>query len=100
MFVISGVSTDNRAIGELAGIAVGMTILLTQASGASMNTARSIGPALIKHTYKGLWVYIIGPIIGTLAGGYNLISFTDKSPRELTKSSSFLKSISRNQASV
>ncbi|KAL9271814.1 putative aquaporin NIP-type [Drosera capensis] len=107
MFVISGVSTDNRAIGELAGIAVGMTILLNvfvagQVSGASMNPARSIGPAIIKHTYKGLWVYIIGPIIGTLAGSfaYNLIRFTDKSPRELTKSSSFLKSISRNQASV
>ncbi|KAF3444354.1 hypothetical protein FNV43_RR14045 [Rhamnella rubrinervis] len=61
MFVISGVSTDNRAIGEMAGIAVGMTILLNvfvagRISGASMNPARSIGPAIVKHVYKGLWI--------------------------------------------
>ncbi|CAK9150635.1 unnamed protein product [Ilex paraguariensis] len=103
MFVISGVATDNRAIGELAGITVGMTITLNvfvagPISGASMNPARSIGPALVKHVYTGLWVYIIGPIIGTILGGfaYNLIRFTDKPLRELTKSGSFLKSISRN----
>ncbi|KAK2999749.1 hypothetical protein RJ639_023393 [Escallonia herrerae] len=99
MFVISGVATDNRAIGELAGIAVGMTIMLNvfvagPISGASMNPARSIGPAIVRHVYKGLWVYIVGPIVGTIAGGfaYNLIRFTDKPLRELTKSGSFLRS--------
>ncbi|KAL6954611.1 hypothetical protein U1Q18_038665 [Sarracenia purpurea var. burkii] len=104
MFVISGVATDNRAIGELAGIAVGMTITLNvfvagPISGASMNPARSLGPAIVKHVYKGLWVYMVGPVIGTLAGGfaYNLIRFTDKPLRELTKSSSFLGSISRSR---
>lgn len=102
MFVISGVATDNRAIGELAGIAIGMTILLNvlvagPVTGASMNPARSIGPALIMHIYKGLWVYIIGPIIGAIAGAfaYNFIRFTDKPLREITKSGSFLKSFSR-----
>lgn len=99
MFVISGVATDSRAIGELAGIAVGMTIILNvfvagPISGASMNPARSLGPAIVKRNFKGLWVYIIGPPIGTIAGGftYNLIRFTDKPLRELTKSASFLKS--------
>ncbi|XP_010528527.1 PREDICTED: putative aquaporin NIP4-1 [Tarenaya hassleriana] len=102
MFVISGVATDNRAIGELAGIAVGMTIMLNvfvagPVSGASMNPARSLGPAIVMGVYKGIWVYIAGPLVGTISGGfvYNLIRFTDKPLRELTKSGSFLKSISR-----
>ncbi|XP_041015332.1 probable aquaporin NIP-type [Juglans microcarpa x Juglans regia] len=102
MFVISGVSTDNRAIGELAGIAVGMTITLNvfvagPVSGASMNPARSIGPALQVHIYKGLWVYLVGPPVGTILGGlaYNLIRFTDKPLREITKSGSFLRSMPR-----
>ncbi|CAL5366499.1 unnamed protein product [Camellia sinensis] len=103
MFVISGVATDNRSVGELAGIAVGMTITLNvfvagPISGASMNPARSIGPAIVNHVYKGLWVYIIGPLCGTIAGGftYNLIRFTDRPLRELTKSSSFLRSLSKS----
>ncbi|GFY86730.1 NOD26-like intrinsic protein 4;1 [Actinidia rufa] len=101
MFVISGVSTDNRAIGELGGIAVGMTIMLNvfvagPVSGASMNPARSIGPAIVKHVYNGLWVYIVGPLVGGLAGGfaYNLIRFTDKPLSQLAKTSSFFKSLS------
>ncbi|XP_015064471.1 probable aquaporin NIP-type [Solanum pennellii] len=99
MFVISGVGTDERAIGHIAGIAVGMTITLNvfvvgPISGASMNPARSIGPAIVRHTYKGLWVYIVGPIVGTLAGAfmYNLIRATDKPLNELTKSVSSLRS--------
>ncbi|XP_016486635.1 putative aquaporin NIP-type isoform X2 [Nicotiana tabacum] len=97
MFVVCGVSTDDRAIGELAGLAVGMTITLNvfvagPISGASMNPARSIGPAIVKQVYKGLWVYIIGPVIGTLAGAfvYNLIRFTNKPLLQLVKSRSFL----------
>ncbi|WCJ33538.1 Aquaporin NIP1-1 [Euphorbia peplus] len=99
MFVISGVATDNRAIGELAGIAVGMTIMLNvfvagPISGASMNPARSLGPAIVMHKYSGIWVYMAGPLIGAILGAfaYNLIRFTDKPLRELTKSSSFIKS--------
>ncbi|XP_027152441.1 probable aquaporin NIP-type [Coffea eugenioides] len=102
MFVISGVATDNRSIGELAGIAIGMTILINvlvagPVSGASMNPARSIGPAIIMNEYKGLWIYIVGPLLGTIAGGftYNLIRFTEKPLQELTKSSTFMKSVSR-----
>ncbi|CAA6673123.1 unnamed protein product [Spirodela intermedia] len=69
MFVISGVATDNRAIGELAGIAVGSTITLNvfvagPISGASMNPARSLGPAIVMHNYKGIWVYLVAPSLG------------------------------------
>ncbi|WOL02068.1 hypothetical protein Cni_G10787 [Canna indica] len=106
MFVISGVATDNRAIGELAGLAVGATILLNvliagPISGASMNPARSLGPAVVANRWEGMWVYIVGPICGTVAGAwaYNLIRFTNKPLREITKSGSFLKSM-RNNSSI
>ncbi|PWA57016.1 Aquaporin-like protein [Artemisia annua] len=62
------------------GIVVGMTIMLNifvggPISGASMNPARSIGPALVKSNYKGIWAYIFGPLIGAISGGfaYNLL---------------------------
>lgn len=101
MFVISGVATDTRAIGELAGMAVGMTIMLNvfvagPVSGASMNPARSLGPAIVMHHYKGIWVYFVGPLVGAILGAlcYNLIRFTDKPLREITSSKTFLKSVS------
>uniref|UniRef100_A0A5B6ZBS2 Putative aquaporin NIP1-1 n=1 Tax=Davidia involucrata TaxID=16924 RepID=A0A5B6ZBS2_DAVIN len=103
MFVISGVATDNRAIGELAGLAVGATVLLNvlfagPISGASMNPARSLGPAIVSNQYKSIWIYILAPISGAIAGAwvYNIIRFTDKPLREITKSGSFLKSSGRN----
>ncbi|EEF40132.1 aquaporin NIP1-2 [Ricinus communis] len=102
MFIISGVATDNRAIGELAGLAVGATVLLNvmfagPISGASMNPARSLGPAIVSHKYKGLWIYIVSPTLGAQAGAwvYNMIRYTDKPLREITKSASFLKSTGR-----
>ncbi|KAJ1414168.1 Major intrinsic protein [Sesbania bispinosa] len=98
MFVVSGVATDNRAIGELAGLAVGSTVLLNvlfagPITGASMNPARSIGPAIVHHEYRGIWIYIVSPILGALAGtwAYSFIRYTNKPVRELTKSASFLK---------
>ncbi|GFQ03193.1 aquaporin nip1-1 [Phtheirospermum japonicum] len=103
MFVISGVATDNRAIGELAGLAVGATVLLNvmfagPISGASMNPARSLGPAIVSSQYRGIWIYLLGPTAGAIAGAwvYNIIRFTDKPLREITKSGSFLKSSSRS----
>ncbi|KAJ0815106.1 putative major intrinsic protein [Helianthus annuus] len=104
MFVISGVATDNRATGELAGIAIGMTILMNvllagQVSGASMNPARSLGPAIVMHEYKGIWIYIVGPLVGTITGGfaYNLIRYTDKPLNEIAKSSTLLRSFTSHR---
>ncbi|KAL4308366.1 hypothetical protein GQ457_01G041590 [Hibiscus cannabinus] len=100
MFVISGVATDNRAIGELAGLAIGATVLLNglisgPITGGSMNPARSLGPAIVWHHYKGIWVYLTAPILGAVAGAwtYNVVRYTNKPLREITKSASFLKGL-------
>ncbi|KAJ0693424.1 putative major intrinsic protein [Helianthus annuus] len=93
MFVITAVITDDRATGQLAGVAIGSTVLLNAIfagpiSGASMNPARSIGPALVWNEYKGLWVYILGPIVGAIGGAwaYNTVRFKPLS--EITKGAS------------
>ncbi|KAF6173355.1 hypothetical protein GIB67_027050 [Kingdonia uniflora] len=106
MFVISGVATDNRAIGELAGLAVGSTILLNvliagPISGASMNPVRSLGPAIVWGRYENVWIYLLGPTCGTICGAwaYNIIRFTNKPLREITSSGSFLKSLSKTHSS-
>ncbi|KAF9626186.1 hypothetical protein IFM89_031313 [Coptis chinensis] len=84
MFITSAVSTDTKAIGELAGIAVGSAVCITSIlagpiSGGSMNPARSIGPAIASKYYEGIWVYALGPVVGTLMGAwsYNLIRVSD-----------------------
>jgi MIP family channel proteins len=80
MFVIMAVATDDRAVGEAAALAIGGTVLLDAMfggpiSGASMNPARSFGPALASWTWPHLWVYIAGPLIGAVLGafGYELV---------------------------
>ncbi|KAE8709081.1 Aquaporin NIP1-1 [Hibiscus syriacus] len=68
-FNISGVATDNRAIGELAGLVIGSAVLLKvlivgPITGVSMNPARSLGPAIVSNCYKGIWIYLTSPIVG------------------------------------
>ncbi|MBA0811638.1 hypothetical protein Gohar_003515 [Gossypium harknessii] len=97
MFVVSGVATDNRAIGELAGLAIGSTVLLNvliagPITGASMNPARSLGPAIVSNHYEGIWIYVTSPIIGAVSGAwvYNMMRLNDK--RDITKNVSIFKS--------
>lgn len=73
MVVILAVATDTRAVGSLAAIAVGATIavealVLGPITGASMNPARSLAPALVGGDWTDLWLYLAGPMAGALAG--------------------------------
>ena len=69
MFVIMAVATDTRAVGSAAALAIGATVGLGALfagpiSGASMNPARSFGPALISWTWSAQWIYLIAPFLG------------------------------------
>jgi len=73
MFVVVAVATDTRAVGEAAAIAVGGTIGLCAmfggpVSGASLNPARSAGPALVSSDVHALWLYIVAPVVGASIG--------------------------------
>ncbi|HET6369685.1 MAG TPA: aquaporin, partial [Nitrospiria bacterium] len=73
MFVIMAVATDSRAVGEGAAVAIGGTVGLEAlfagpVSGASMNPARSLGPALLSGKYAHLWIYLISPLLGAAFG--------------------------------
>jgi aquaporin NIP len=73
MLVIMAVATDTRAVGEAAAIAIGGTVALDAlvggpVSGASMNPARSLGPALAAGELDALWIYLLAPPVGAAAG--------------------------------
>lgn len=69
MLVIINVSTGSKEKGIMAGIAVGSIVGLEALfagplTGASMNPARSLGPALLSGTLNGLWIYLFAPPVG------------------------------------
>ncbi|KDP41985.1 hypothetical protein JCGZ_27003 [Jatropha curcas] len=85
MFVVTAVATDTRAVGELAGIAVGATVMLNiliagPATGASMNPVRTLGPAIAANNYKAIWIYLTAPILGALcgAGTYSAVKLPEE----------------------
>jgi aquaporin Z len=77
--VILGTASGAQQIGAMAAIAVGGYIALAgligaKVSGASMNPARSLGPALVLDDWTSWWVYVAGPLIGAaLAVGFAYI---------------------------
>lgn len=72
MFVVMGVATDTRAVGSMAGAVIGATVMLCAfiggpVTGASMNPARSLAPAIAQRAWEPLWLYFLGPILGAIA---------------------------------
>jgi len=73
--VIFAVATDGRIEPRLAALSVGMYVALGATfagpiAGASMNPARSFGPALLSGAWSDHWVYWLGPIGGALAAAF------------------------------
>ncbi len=91
MFVIFSVATDSRAVGHLAGIAIGLVILVCAEvggplTGAAMNPARFLGPALVSGKLSFSWLYIIGSITGASLGAmtYVMIKCNSENPETET----------------
>ena len=73
MFVIMAVATDTRAVGAAAAIAIGGTVAADAlfggpVTGASMNPARSFGPALVAGRWSDFWIYVAAPVAGAVLG--------------------------------
>jgi MIP family channel proteins len=69
MLVIFGTGLDRRAHIGFAGMAIGLTVAVEAAcmgpiTGASMNPARSLGPALFSGQWQHHWLYWVAPILG------------------------------------
>ena len=89
MFVIMAVATDTRAVGAAAAIAIGGTVALDAlfggpVTGASMNPARSFGPALAAGEWSDFWIYVAGPVAGAALGAlaYQLVRGETTGPPE------------------
>lgn len=71
MVTIINVSTGSKEMGIIAGIAIGGVVLLEATfagpiTNASMNPARSLAPNIVSGNIKGLWLYMIAPVLGAL----------------------------------
>jgi len=83
MLVISSSAVHAKAVKSFAGIAIGFTVGLEAMfagpiCGASMNPARSIGPALVSGHFEHLWLYVVATILGAVASVYVYNIINDK----------------------
>jgi aquaporin Z len=72
LVVILGTADRFRIVGPNAALAVGATIVACgliglPIEGASMNPARSLGPAIVASDLRDAWIYVVGPVLGAIA---------------------------------
>jgi MIP family channel proteins len=91
MFVIMAVATDKRVADGFAAIAVGLTVgfcamMAGPLTGASMNPARSFGPAVIGDFWRDHWIYWLAPVTGMMAGArlYEFLRDADPPAAQVT----------------
>jgi len=80
MLVICGSAVHGKAIKSFAGLAIGLTVgLEAMFAGpitmASMNPARSLGPAIVSGNFETVWLYIVATILGALLAGLVFTKF-------------------------
>ncbi|KAM3211240.1 hypothetical protein ACQJBY_064813 [Aegilops geniculata] len=73
VFVIIAHATDPKAVKELIAVAAGAAIMMNalisaESTGASMNPARTLGTAIATGTYTKIWIYMVAPPLGAIAG--------------------------------
>jgi MIP family channel proteins len=73
VMVIFAAAVSKRGIGHMAPLMIGLTVVLIHLvafplTGASVNPARTFGPALVSDAFDSFWVYVIGPAIGGAGG--------------------------------
>jgi MIP family channel proteins len=105
MVVIMAMATDTRAVGQAAALAIGAMVGLEAVfagpiCGASMNPARSLGPALVSWTWTAQWIYIVGPMIGAAAGAYVYRWLREASQDCIASQDSFVKTDDKGEEHV
>ena len=97
MFVVLCVSTGAKEKGIMAGVAVGSVVALEALfagpiCGASMNPARSLGPAIVSGYVSTLWIYLTAPVLGAILAvftgwlvlGWNRVTDIEHPPTDST----------------
>jgi aquaporin NIP len=87
--VIMSLATDTRSVGGLAAVAIGGTVglealVMGPITGASMNPARSLAPAIVAGNGTDLWLYIVGPLVGAVLGAA-LYQYLRAQPRPVAR---------------
>jgi aquaporin TIP len=88
VFTVFGTAMDKRGLGNVAPLAIGFAILIDHLvavplTGASMNPARSFGPALVAGEWDDHWVYWAGPLVGgAFAGVVYMMAFWNREEAE------------------
>lgn len=75
MFTILGVSEGAKEKGTVAGLVIGAVVAMEAMfagpiSGASMNPARSLAPAIVSGQLSSLWIYLLAPVVGAIVAVY------------------------------